>query len=351
MDDAKEFLASILKTVRDRFSNPLISAFVIAWVIWNFRVVLVLIGTGDGGWLAKIDYLDKRLMTQSWMWGVHGLVVPLLVSLAWIYILPPFLRKVASHHEGESGKTKAALLAAAEKAPISEEERDRLWSKLTSERRAWDLERSELLKVIDGWAVPNPREGKESEAPLPTQEPDHTENSGDVGRRTNSKAGAKISNDNDFFGLSALQKADYLGVRVRESPGVEITKDSSLRLTFAGLMVDWPWMPRRDRLPGLMTHVGDQVSGTMFTDVELWTMFRAREGGIIITGGDPSFEYQTSIEALISAGLAVYERRTINITGSGRIFLAWLLRVGFTFEELDTKGSPKSTPTPRSSSD
>lgn len=62
MDDAKEFVASLLKTVRDRLGNPLVSAFTIAWLVWNFRVVLVLVGDGDGGWRAKIDYLDKILL-------------------------------------------------------------------------------------------------------------------------------------------------------------------------------------------------------------------------------------------------------------------------------------------------
>ena len=148
MDDAKEFVASMLKTVRDRLGNPLVSAFTIAWLIWNFRVVLVLVGEGEGGWRAKIDSLDKTLMIPSYMWWIHGMAVPLLIACLWIFALPRLLRTVALFHAREGHLTKAAMLQSTESEPISAAERTEMWSQMRRRQNAWETERAELLKVI-----------------------------------------------------------------------------------------------------------------------------------------------------------------------------------------------------------
>jgi hypothetical protein len=116
--------------------DPLVSAFAIAWCIWNWRILLVLIGDGDGGWLAKIDYLDKRLMAPSSVWLLHGLVYPLLFACAWIFVLPPILRRDAVFHEGQSHRTKSAVMAALESAPISREEQGRMWANFLKEAKS-----------------------------------------------------------------------------------------------------------------------------------------------------------------------------------------------------------------------
>ncbi len=122
MESVKEILSSFLDGLRDRLGNPLIGAFLIAWLIWNFRLVLVLVGDGTGGWHEKITYIDNKLLTTSWDWVVHGLVVPLAIACGWVFFFPFVARKIVVFDKSQRIATRKAVLIAEERTPIPEEE-------------------------------------------------------------------------------------------------------------------------------------------------------------------------------------------------------------------------------------
>ena len=135
MDDAKNFVLGIFQTVRERFGNPLVSAFAIAWAIWNFRLLLVLVG--DGGWRDKIVYIDTKLMTEWWHWLLHGTTIPLAAALFWIYVLPPALRKIATDHEKMSNLNREALFQVAETRTLSVQEALEMRAIMIKQRAEW----------------------------------------------------------------------------------------------------------------------------------------------------------------------------------------------------------------------
>jgi hypothetical protein len=325
MDEAKQFVAALATTLRDRLGNPLVSAFSIAWLIWNFRIVLVLVGTGDGGWKSKIDYLDRVLMVpaSSWLW--HGLLIPLVIALVWIFALPWVLRKIAIAHEMQANKTKEALLTARNEAPISAEERAVLWSKMHAERKAWGEERKELLAAIDQLQqtrLVSPADPDDGNVLLP-------------GTPTATSATLEHEPvDDDFFGLTTIGKAEILGLNLVP----EMAGTGAPTISFNDYHILWPWRVRNADRAGLLDSAAKLINGRSINEVELMMMFALRQGegysaamqGLDSLGLD-RFAAQASLDALRELRLVDFDGRKYSIAAPGRLVLAWMLRLGFTF--------------------
>ncbi|MNV89123.1 hypothetical protein D3C71_1833920 [compost metagenome] len=103
-------------------------------------------------------------------------------------------------------------------------------------------------------------------------------------------------------------------------------------------------MPSQNRMPGLALRVRRGVHEKILGELELWTLFRSRAGVKIL--GEPTFEYQSAIDSLVLAGLVTFDRRDLQLTSEGRLFLAWLLRVGFSFDEIQPALSVASAQPP-----
>jgi hypothetical protein len=324
MDEAKQFVAGLATTVKDRFGNPLVSAFAIAWLIWNFRIVLVLVGKGDGGWKAKIDYLDKVLMVPSSSWFWHGLLIPLGVALLWIFALPWVLRKIAIAHEMQSNKTKEALLVARNQAPISVEERASLWAQMHSERKAWGEERKELLAAIDqmqqtqGRAVPSAVAATTLPQAPQVSEPD---------------AVIELAEEN-FFAMTTAGKADVLGLHLMP----EMDGTSAPSISFNDHHILWPWRVKNSAGAGLLESAANLIDGRTINEVDLLMLYVLRQGGGYLpsnqsrssTGLD-DFVARASLDALRELKLVYYDGENYSITAFGRLVLAWMLRLGFIF--------------------
>lgn len=331
MDDAKEFVASLLKTVRDRLGNPFVSAFAIAWLIWNFRVILVLIGDGDGGWRAKIDYLDKTLMVPTYSWALHGVVAPLIFACIWIFALPRVLRWVALFHARQSHLTKEAMMAADESAPISAAERTELWSKMQKRKTAWDVERAELLKVIDelqkGERETAAVVGSQEVASSPASTPHSDTHLGDVLRTENA-----ISDSVEIW-----KNAHLLGLKMAVYGPSEGIKRP--RIDFNGHIVEWPWTvhaPGAASL-GLNTHIAANLKDVALeqTDVRILAALRDDPRGRTSSIGYmdvPEQMKRSAIMRLRELGLVRPVANDLELAPDGRLLLAWMGRVGFEFE-------------------
>lgn len=81
-----EILNSIKATLYDRTSSPLFGSFAISWAVWNYRLLVVLVG--EGKFAEKIAYIDGALYPNwSWVCGL-GVGAPLLTAVLFIYLYP-----------------------------------------------------------------------------------------------------------------------------------------------------------------------------------------------------------------------------------------------------------------------
>lgn len=83
-------LNDLAKTVKaqlyERVSSPLLGAFTISWVAWNYRFVLVIVSSMPVK--EKFTYIDSNLFDSYQNIFLHGTLYPLLTTLSLIFIYP-----------------------------------------------------------------------------------------------------------------------------------------------------------------------------------------------------------------------------------------------------------------------
>lgn len=242
MEDAKNFVLGIFQTVKERFGNPLVSAFAVAWAIWNFRLLLVLIGTGDGGWKAKITYIDTVLMPEWWHWGVHGLGIPLVSALIWIYGLPPVLRAVAAFHERTQNETRKAIFEATEARTLSSDEALSMRQVMIKQRAEWLSEKAEVLQSLENLVKKLDEANATVHANLKRDQERTNEIEALKSEIARLQAPPKPT-PFDFSGKPTKEKAAALGLQLL---GREPAAPSTI--SFDGFPVSWPWNPPENRL-------------------------------------------------------------------------------------------------------
>lgn len=86
MAKAADSIQDILDSMKERFTNPLVFAFMASWVVWNWRVVVALLWTDSGSHEETtngiIAYIEHSVPLES------GLIWPLLSAIAWVFLFP-----------------------------------------------------------------------------------------------------------------------------------------------------------------------------------------------------------------------------------------------------------------------
>jgi len=237
MDDAKNFVLGIFQTVKDRFGNPLVSAFVVSWAIWNFRLLLVLLGSGDGGWQTKITYIDKQLMPEWVDWGIHGFLIPIAFALLWIYILPPALRTVAAYHESSQNKTREAIFTATEARTLSAEEALNLRQVMVKQRAEWQSEKAEIVQSLENF-VKKLESANEGLQAANAREQGLAKEVASLKKEIEKLKEPPPRTPYNFAGKPTKEKAAALGLQLLNRNPI-----SPSSISFDGFPVNWPWMP------------------------------------------------------------------------------------------------------------
>ncbi|WP_426115772.1 hypothetical protein [Massilia sp. PWRC2] len=139
----EELLKSFKAQMYDRVSSPLTFSFVLSWCVWNYRFLMVMIGTGPAA--EKFVYVEQHLFATWEDIARHGFIYPLCSALAYIYIYPWPARKVYIFSQTQAMKMKKAQQTVEDQTPISEEEAAELRANMRKEKR----ERAEELERAD----------------------------------------------------------------------------------------------------------------------------------------------------------------------------------------------------------
>lgn len=88
----QDIINSFKAHLYDRTSNPLVGSFIFYWLICNYKLVIVLLD-GDLKANEKFDLIDTLYPTfiES---GLTGFLLPLVLTLAYIYIVPYPAKKI-----------------------------------------------------------------------------------------------------------------------------------------------------------------------------------------------------------------------------------------------------------------
>jgi len=81
-----EFMKEMLSTVRERMKSKLISSFVIAWLVYNYQLVLVIVG--DGGYADKLYYISNEMKYDGFSLLSPNFLCPIAIALFYIWLVP-----------------------------------------------------------------------------------------------------------------------------------------------------------------------------------------------------------------------------------------------------------------------
>lgn len=82
----EDFLKSAQTHVSERFSSPLMGSFVIAWSLWNYKFLVVLLSSASVSQTFKL--IDTLVFPETQTLLVRGLLLPALSAAAYIFLYP-----------------------------------------------------------------------------------------------------------------------------------------------------------------------------------------------------------------------------------------------------------------------
>ncbi|BBB31185.1 hypothetical protein [Neptunomonas japonica] len=82
----EESIKSIKADLYDRVSSPLMFGFCVAWCVWNYKFLLVLLS--DEKVLEKVRIIDEILYKTDYQVLFYGIFYPLCSTLIYIFIYP-----------------------------------------------------------------------------------------------------------------------------------------------------------------------------------------------------------------------------------------------------------------------
>lgn len=138
------FLKDLKFHVYDRLRSPLVGAFLISWMSWNFSTVILVFGKGDFD--KKILMLSKIYPTNvSYVW--HGLICPLASATAFILIYPFIARWTFLYWIGQLKTTKKKQADIEDEIPLPLEDVQELKKSFYERSRNQEIEIDRLHKI------------------------------------------------------------------------------------------------------------------------------------------------------------------------------------------------------------
>ena len=217
MDHINDVINSVKATLYERISNPLLSSFLISWLIWNYKFVLVFFSSSMTT-IGKIKYIQTTLFPLSWepflsldnTWSIIFLLIgPLVTTGLYLYVIYPILgKRVYEDHKEHIREYENIKVNIEGKTSMSEED----VIALKSEHRAI---RGVFSKQLDE---------KDNEIDLLKQDLEKVTT--DAARSRNQLSSIQAENDNSDNALNELSEFKKLNkTQEEELRSLKIKKD------------------------------------------------------------------------------------------------------------------------------
>lgn len=175
-------LSDLAKTVKaqlyERVSSPLLGAFGISWIAWNYRFILVLVSSMPVA--EKFAYIDSNIFYSYKNIFLHGTLYPLITTLSLIFIYPFPAKFVYEYWRKRQRDLKEIQQRIDDETPLTREEARELRHETLNARLEFEqeLERrsAEITRLKETIKELQPREktdidrpSKKSVKPIPTK--------------------------------------------------------------------------------------------------------------------------------------------------------------------------------------
>lgn len=164
-------LDDLAKTVKaqlyERVSSPLLGAFAISWLAWNYRFMLVLVSSMPVA--EKFAYIDSNIFNSYQNIFLHGTLYPLLTTLSLIFIYPFPAKFVYEYWRTRQRELKEIQQRIDDETPLTREEARELRHETLNARLEFEqeLERksAEITRLKETIKELGPREKADVDRP------------------------------------------------------------------------------------------------------------------------------------------------------------------------------------------
>jgi hypothetical protein len=161
MDD---LITSFKAHLYDRVTSPLLSSFLISWVLWNHRLFAVMMSS-DLKILEKFYYIDHKLYPGVDELCFRGMLWPLLSALLLIFVYPIPARWVYEYVRKEQKALKQIQQRIEEETPLTVEESRKLRALMRDAARSFD----EQIQERDNEILSLKKDVEESRTPTASE--------------------------------------------------------------------------------------------------------------------------------------------------------------------------------------
>ncbi|RZO86385.1 MAG: DUF1413 domain-containing protein [Oceanococcus sp.] len=154
----QDILQSIKAYLYDRATSPLMGGFIISWSIWNYRFFLVLLAGGDFTPEQKFQAIERLFPTVIVPIGsfslpicgelIHGLIIPALITAAYLYGYPLLAAPVYEHSLRRQQKLRAIKQKEEGQRLLSVEESRELYRRLAEMEEKYETETDKYRKQV-----------------------------------------------------------------------------------------------------------------------------------------------------------------------------------------------------------
>ena len=116
----KDVSKSIKASMYERAISPLFGAFLISWVLWNYKTVLVLFSSMKVK--EKIVYIESNLYSVNWSLTLYGAIYPLISAILFIIFYPFPAKWVYEYSTNKQKELKAIKQRIEDDTPLTLEE-------------------------------------------------------------------------------------------------------------------------------------------------------------------------------------------------------------------------------------
>lgn len=145
----EDFVKNIKAQLYDRVSSPLSFSFIVSWVIWNYRYLIIVISSMEPDKkFSAIDALSAAY-TSNWVyWLQFGILFPLLTTFLYIFLYPLPAKFVFRYVREKQRELKTIQTSIDDETPVSTEESRALKRQVREIVKDYEAEISEKDELI-----------------------------------------------------------------------------------------------------------------------------------------------------------------------------------------------------------
>lgn len=135
---------SLGEVIAERFNNPMITSFAIAWSLWNYKFFVILFSDAP---IQRTFALIHQIQFNGWDWVLNGIAIPAAAAAFYIFILPIPSRFVYRFWKNSQKRTNDIKQEIEGQTLLTLEESRRMREALRGVEKKVDEERNETMRL------------------------------------------------------------------------------------------------------------------------------------------------------------------------------------------------------------